>query len=204
MPVVLTVDQRGSRRTGDAVPEVLALLDDVRMLRRFQRTVGDEVQGVADDPAGVVEVVARLLRDGGWHIGIGVGEVERPLPRDSRAGRGPAYLRARDAVTRAKSAAHRVAVVGGDRYRAEQVETVLWLWAALLERRTDRGWEVADVLDEGVSHADAGTRLGITQSAVTQRARAAGVADDRRARRLAAQLLAALEGAPTTDEEEER
>ncbi len=83
-------------------------------------------------------------------------------------------------------------MVGADEYRAEQLETALWLWAGLLERRTDRGWEVHDVLEEGLSHAEAGRRLGITQSAVTQRTRSAALGDERRARRLATQLLSAM------------
>jgi predicted transcriptional regulator len=49
-----------------------------------------------------------------------------------------------------------------------------------------------DALDEGLSHAQAGKRLGISQSAVTQRSQAAGLSDERRARRLAKQLLEAM------------
>ena len=197
MPVVLTVDQRASRSSDDEVPGLLELLRGtpaVRALRPFQRTVGDEVQGVIDEAEDVVEVLGTILRAGGWSVGVGIGPVEEPLPPDARAGRGPAYLHARDAVGRAKSAPHRVAVVGEDRYGAEQLETVLWLWAGLLERRTPRGWEVVDALGEGLSHAEAGRRLGISQSAVTQRAQAAGLVNERRARRLAAELLSGMIG----------
>jgi predicted transcriptional regulator len=49
-----------------------------------------------------------------------------------------------------------------------------------------------DALDEGLSHAQAGQRLGISQSAVTQRTQAAALSDERRARRLATQLLEAM------------
>ena len=195
MPAVLTVDQQDSRTNLDAVPALLDLLADepiLRMLRPFQRTVGDEVQAVLDDADDVVATIARILRTGGWSVGLGLGAVDEPLPPDSRAGRGEAYLLARDAVTRAKTAPHRICVVGADRYRAEQLETVLWLWAGLLERRTDRGWEVHDALEEGLSHAEAGRRLGITQSAVTQRTQSAGLVDERRARRLAGQLLSEM------------
>jgi hypothetical protein len=192
MPVVLTVDQRASRAAADAVPDLLARLAPVPALRSFQRTAGDEVQGVLDDAEAVVSAVAVVLRDGGWHLGIGVGPVEQPLPAEARAGRGAAYVHAREAVTRAKSAPHRLGVVGDDAYAAEQLETVLGLWAGVLERRTDRGWEVADALDEGLSHVEAGRRLGISQSAVTQRTQAAGLVDERRARRLATQLLSAM------------
>jgi hypothetical protein len=192
MPVVLTVDQRDSRRRPDAVPGLLARFtgpDAPVLLRPFQRTAGDEVQAVADDPDAVVATLATILRDRGWSIGLGIGPVDEPLPADARAGHGAAFVLAREAVTRAKTVPHRLGVVGADRYRAEQLETVLWLWAGILERRTPRGWEVHDALTDGSSHADAGRRLGISQSAVSQRAAAAGLADERRARRLAIDLL---------------
>jgi hypothetical protein len=209
MPVVLTVDQQGSSAGHDRVPDLLELLAAAPrppVLRGFQRTAGDEVQGVLTDPGATVETIGRLLRSGGWHVGVGVGPVDDPLPRDARAGRGPAYLHAREAVARAKSGPHRVAVVGEDAERAEQLETVLWLWAGLLERRTDRGWQVHDALAEGLSHAEAGRRLGVTQSAVTQRARSAGLVDERRARRLATHLLATMVSDPsgTLDQQDDR
>ncbi|QWZ09138.1 transposase [Nocardioides panacis] len=212
MVVVLTVDQRDSRSHADEVPDLLARLAGAPgLLRPFQRTVGDEVQAVLADADAAVGTIGLLLRAGGWSVGVGVGPVEEPLPADTRAGRGAAYLHARDAVTRAKSVPHRIAV-GGEDYRAEQLETVLWLWAGILERRTDRGWEVVDALDEGLSHVEAGRRLGISQSAVSQRAQAAGLVDERRARRLAGDLLADLlagpagstPNAPRTEKEDRR
>lgn len=188
--VVLTVDQRDSRTGPDLVPATLEALADSGALRPFERTAGDEIQGVVDDPQVVIAVLGLLLRSGDWNIGVGIGNVETPLPDQGRAGRGEAYLHAREAVTRAKQVPAHVSVVGGDHYRAEQLETVLWLWADLLRRRSERGWEVADLIAEGLSHADTGARLGVTQSAVSQRARAASVVEASRAARLAAQLLA--------------
>ena len=196
MVVVLTVDQRDSRLHADEVPELLDRLADAPgLVRPFQRTVGDEVQAVLADAEATLSALGTLLRAGGWSVGVGVGPVEEPLPPDTRAGRGAAYLHARDAVTRAKSVPHRIAV-GGEDYRAEQLETVLWLWAGILERRTDRGWEVVDALDEGLSHVEAGRRLGISQSAVSQRVQAAGLVDERRARRLAGDLLSEMLAGP--------
>jgi hypothetical protein len=140
-------------------------------------------------------VVARVLRAGSWNVGIGVGEIEEPLPEGTRAGRGPAYIRAREAVTRAKSAPHRLTVVGapGDP-DVVALETVLGLWSGLVERRTDRGWEVHDLLATGMSHSEAGRRLGITQSAVSQRAQSAGLVDEVRARALAERIWDGLLG----------
>ncbi len=187
---VLTLDQRRSQTADDAVPALLEDLADLEgdLLRPFQRTAGDEVQAVLDDPEPAVEVVARLLRSGLWYIGIGVGTVRTPLPAETRAGTGEAFVAARDAVTRAKTEVHRLAVVSRpDRPEAEALETVLGLWAGVLERRTPGGWEVHDLLAEGLSYAEAGARLGISQSAVSQRARAAGIVDERRARSLASE-----------------
>ncbi|MGZ4472267.1 MAG: transposase [Nocardioidaceae bacterium] len=196
--IVLTIDQRGSRTAADAIPALLTRLAALvpHPVLGFERTAGDEAQGVLDDPVAVIDVTATLLAEERWNIGIGVGPVQAPLPDSTRAGRGQAFVSAREAVTRAKSGAHHLSVVGDDRYRTQQVETVLWLISGILRRRTDRGREVQQVLAEGLSHADAGRRLGISQSAVSQRAQAAGLVDEERGRTLAAQLLAeALTGA---------
>jgi hypothetical protein len=188
--VVLTVDQDGSRDDTDRVPTALEALESLATRLAFERTVGDEFQGVLDDPAALAAALERLLRAGGWNIGIGIGEVETPLPDQARAGRGPAYLAAREAVTAAKASPWHVRAVPagssesehGDQVRA--LESAVWLWAALLGRRTTRGWEVADLVDQGLTYDEAASRLGITQSAVSQRAAAAGIAEGRRAREL--------------------
>ncbi len=192
--VVLTVDQHGSQTQPDQVPAALEVLDAVPARLAFQRTAGDEFQGVLDEPAALPAALEPLLRADAWNIGIGVGEVETPLPDQARAGRGTAYVAAREAVTAAKSSPWRVRASGPtDAVRA--LESAVWLWAALLARRTDRGWEVADLVDRGLTYDQAASRLGISQSAVSQRAAAAGIAEGRRARELVEFLTrTALEG----------
>ena len=190
---VLTVDQRGSRSSEDRVPQALEAVGAVPVLREFERTAGDEFQGVLDDPDSLAPVLEALLREDAWNVGIGVGEVDGPLPDHARAGRGPAYLRAREAVTAAKNSPWHLRVVG-EGPDARALETTLWLWAAVLSRRTARGWEVADLVDQGLSYEDAGRRLGISQSAVSQRAQAAGIVESRRARELVTHLAAGLLG----------
>ncbi len=192
--VVLTVDQHGSQTQPDQVPAALEVLGAVPARLGFQRTAGDEFQGVLDEPAALPAALEPLLRADAWNIGIGVGEVETPLPDQARAGRGTAYVAAREAVTAAKSSPWRVRASGPtDAVRA--LESAVWLWAALLARRTDRGWEVADLVDQGLTYDQAASRLGISQSAVSQRAAAAGIAEGRRARELVEFLTrTALEG----------
>lgn len=196
--VVLTVDQRDSRSGPDLVPEVLTALAGLPTRLGFDRTVGDEVQGVLDDPAALPRAVEVLLRTGAWNIGVGVGEVEEPVPATARAGRGEAYLRAREAVSGAKSAPWRLRVVAPDDPAGRALETTMWLWAAVLGRRTPRGWEVADLVDAGLSYDETATRLAITPSAVSQRAQSAGIVEGRRARELATHLTATLLGKDLT------
>lgn len=195
---VLTVDQRSSRHTPDRLPETIDDLKSVPTLLGFERTVGDEFQGVLVDPAAVGAAVERLLRDGGWSVGLGVGAIELPLPERARAGRGPAYVLAREAVTAAKTSPWHLRVAAADRQGARLLESVVWLWAALLSRRTPRGWEVADLVDRGVTHQEAADLLGVSQSAVTQRATAARVIEGQRGRDAVADLVAQLLGAGGT------
>ncbi|MCR6031849.1 transposase [Nocardioides sp. zg-579] len=190
---VLTVDQVRSRSGTDLVPELLDELDDHPLLRPFERTAGDELQGVVDRPETLAAVAGALLRSPGWYVGIGIGPVEQPLPASTRAGRGSAYLCARDAVTAAKTSPWHLRVVG-EHPDARSLETTLWLWAAVLARRTARGWEVADLVAEGLTYEQVGRRLGISQSAVSQRAQAAGIVEARRAQELATALAARVLG----------
>lgn len=193
MVFVLTVDQRDSRTGVDLVPSLLNSLNRrprrTGLLRKFERTAGDEVQGVLSDANTTIDVIIELIRADQWNIGLGIGEVNEPLPRSTRAGSGPVFLQARDAVNRSKSSPHHVNVMGDDPHAAEQVEIVLWLIASVLRRRSERGWEVADLLAEGLTRREIGVKLGISQSAVTQRTQAAGFVEEKRGRALAVELL---------------
>lgn len=190
--LVLTVDQRGSRRGADRVADLLARTSTLPCRLPFERTAGDEAQALVTSAADVPALLEQLLRSGGWRIGLGLGEVEQPLPADVREARGPAFVHARAAVEAARHAPAglRVEAEGPLAPAARALEGALWLWAALLERRTSRGWEVVDLVDRGATYDDAARELGITQSAVSQRARAAGLAEGRRARELVTHLAA--------------
>jgi len=189
---VVTADQRHSRRTGDLVPAALAALNTrprVPGLRRaFERTAGDEIQGVCDDAAAVTELVLRLVRLGTWRVGIGVGAIDLPLPRSTRAGSGPAFVSARAAVDAARRSPQQLAVVGDRDYgQADPVrdaESALWLTSSVLRRRTTEGWEVVDLIAAGRSQVQAARTLGVSESAVSQRVARAGLAEERRGREL--------------------
>jgi hypothetical protein len=195
VPYVLTVDQRASRRNADRVPEALALLSGtVSPMRSFERTAGDEFQGVLAEADDVVGVVLRLVRHGGWSIGIGAGTVQAPLPPSTRAGTGQAFLSARRAVEAAKQRSTRLAVRGAVPAEASDAQSVLSALAVVVERRSEQAWEAIALVDAGRTQADAAGELGISRQAVGQRL-AAGLWDlERDLRPTAARLLARAAG----------
>ena len=193
MAYVVTADQIGSRRSRDAVPEALGLLSAVPALRPYERTAGDEVQGVLGSADDVVTSALALARDGRWSIGIGLGPVEEPLPDMTRAGRGAAFSHARDAVEAAKRRPQRVAVRGPDEKAAADAQAVLTLLVAVVQRRSDAAWHAADLVRAGMSMSDAATKLGVTRQAIGQRLAAGLWQQEQDARPAVARSLARAE-----------
>ncbi|MCU1431578.1 MAG: hypothetical protein JWP95_683 [Actinotalea sp.] len=204
---VLTIDQQGSRRRGDQVEELLPYLSDALgdgpgVVRRFERTVGDEVQAVLDDAGLAVSVALAVLRLGGWSVGVGAGPVDEPLPPAARAGSGPAFVLARAAVERAKSRLRPVpvAVEAVEADRGRDCEAVLTVVGAIMARRTAAGWAVIDALaalsrtEAEATQDEVAAHLGVTQQAVSQRLRAAMWQEEQAVRPVAARLLAEGDG----------
>lgn len=187
---VVTVDQRGSRADIDRIDDLIGRLPTtVRPVRRFERTAGDEIQGLLAEPDDVVRLTLDLVREGHWNIGVGVGAVNQPLPASVRAASGPAFVSAREAVGRAKSSPRRLAVSGPDEVAAGDAEALLALLAAIVQRRSAHGWEVVDLMTGGMTQQDAAERLGVTAQAVSQRLQSALWREEERARPVAGRLL---------------
>lgn len=108
--IVLIADQVGSRRAPDAVPAALELLAGVDTVLPFERTAGDEIQGLLPDGDAAVRALTLLWRVGAWSIGVGIGAVEEPLPESTREARGGAYLAARRAIEASGAVAARIKV----------------------------------------------------------------------------------------------
>ena len=192
---MLTVDQRASRRGPDRVADALRLLEGaVPMLLGFERTAGDEFQGVLGDPAHVVDVALRLVRMGGWSIGVGAGPVQTPLPESTRAGAGPAFLAARRAVDAAKQRPFRLAVRGAVPPEAADAQAVLSALAGLVDRRSEQAWAAIELVEQGRTQSDAATELGISRQAVGQRLAAGMWELEKELRPTAARLLARAAG----------
>lgn len=197
--LVLTLDQRASRHQEDKIDGLLRKLHDspwaARFVRRFERTAGDEVQGLLDEPDDAVDVVLDLVRTGDWYAGVGVGPVREPIPASVRAAAGPAFVNARKAVERAKGSAARLAVVGPDLVTAGDAEALLALLSAVVQRRRAQGWEVIDLIRQGLAQKDVAADLKISPQAVSQRLRSTLWQEERRARPVAGRLLGAADRA---------
>ena len=204
---VLTIDQQDSRSSDDAVPRILDVLSPIDTVVPFARTIGDEVQGVLDDPDAVAEAVRRIGIDSGWHIGIGIGEVERPLPETTIEGRGAAFYAARQAVEAAKSAPANLVVSAdpdGD-HRGLAEAALRLLISTLAELRSHARGYVGFRLDHpDATQAEIAAEFDVSQQAVS-RVLSAGPADivagaERLARHhLAQHHLAQSEGAAHVD-----
>jgi hypothetical protein len=195
---VLTADQRDSRSHPDLVEKALR---DIRRLAPKdevfgpERTVGDELQLATTDAATALTVALHLTRSQpatSWSVGIGIGPVEPVAAgRSIREARGAAFIHARAAVERAKRTTHSFAVEGGP--RAHAAEALIGLLLEVRSKRTDKGWEVYDLLSEGLAQQQIAARLGITSSAVSLRAKAAGLAAEREAVPILVQVLRAAD-----------
>lgn len=193
----MTVDQRGSQRGQDLIEDMLGRLADAlpaaAIVRPFERTAGDELQGLLAGADHAVRTALTLVRDGSWSVGLGLGPVREPIPASVRATTGPAFVHAREAVLRAKSSPRHVAVCGPDSQAAGDAEALLALLAAIVQRRSRLGWEVADLVATGITQQEAAARLGVSPQAVSQRLHAGLWQEQRRAEPVAARLLEAAD-----------
>ncbi|WP_041684334.1 hypothetical protein [Renibacterium salmoninarum] len=154
---VVTIDQQHSRRSPDRVPELLHMLQVVPTTLSFERTVGDEVQGLIGSADAVAEAVLIAVRATEWSIGIGLGAVDKPLPESSRAAVGSAFIAAREAVESAKrrgsrlplalvSSTSKLSPVASNKAvaAAAEAEAVLVLLGQLIAARSATQWRVLD------------------------------------------------------------
>ncbi|GIT81137.1 hypothetical protein LLS1_28060 [Leifsonia sp. LS1] len=176
---VITADQVGSRTGPDLAAETMTVVQErhgERLALPVDRNAGDELQALTADPATALALVLELTRDGLWSVGVGIGAVRSPLPAQTRAASGDAFVAARTAVGRAKRSPTRLAV---DSLTAPEaaadVEALTDLLLTLRDGRSAAGWELYDLVTAGLTQAQAGARLGITPQSVSDRARAAGL-----------------------------
>lgn len=174
MYFVLTINQRDSREAGDLVGDLLKSLRFLPTAVPFQRSVGDEVQGVVDSAPTAVDAALRALRYRRWHVGIGVGGLTPPVPQRLVDAEGYGLVYARRAVDRARRTGERIplAVEGPDGEVAAEAEAVLRLLGQIVSTRTDAEWTVLDLMTPGARGQQKyiAQELGITTQAVSRAA----------------------------------
>lgn len=180
---VITADQIDSRNDRDRASELIAELTahfPDRFVLPPDQTSGDEIQVLLTDATAAVDVVLAIHRTGHWTIGLGVGDVRRPLAASTRQSAGDAFVSARDAVTRAKKADARFALTSPASpphavgiLPDSEVEAIFAMLLLVRQRRSKEGWEAVDLLGEGRSQAEVAAELNVTTAAISQRLKAA-------------------------------
>jgi hypothetical protein len=197
MGIVLILDQRASRATGDRVADAAEQLNAELaedLLLPFVRTVGDEMQAIAAKPAAVGRTFRFAREDHGWWLGIGIGAVESPLGATARDSRGPAFWAARTAIDDAKNGrkSPRGLAVAGEEGRfariAQDLDAVLNALAFILDSRTKRQELVVERARRRLTGAAIAAELGVSPQGVSQLLRAAGLEEERRMDALAERL----------------
>lgn len=200
---VISADQKSSRTTRDLVGQWRETLNTdyaEKLTLPADRNAGDEIQVLTSEASTVLEIALRLARSENWSVGIGVGDVRRPLPAETREASGPAFNAARDAVTDAKKRPTRFAVRAAtpgehtDTWpNASDVQSVIDLLLEVRRRRSQQGWELHDTLEQTSTQADAARILGITPAAASDRASAAALKIERQALPTVVRLLENLD-----------
>lgn len=193
---VITADQVDSRHQADAVDEMLEHIDaryGAVIALPAERTAGDEIQLITNSARAMLEIVKDLARTRQWSIGVGMGSVRHPLAATTRASTGDAFYAARDAVERAKRAPSRFALESATTddagLSAGDADALITLLLLHIDRRTDGGWEIYDLLATGITQAEAADKLGITAGAASLRVRAAGIRAEEAASEALVRLL---------------
>lgn len=178
---VITADQIASRTRSDITSSTIERLQrehGAQLLLPPDRNAGDEIQMLSSDAETVLTIVLELTRTPEWSVGLGCGAVSEPLPKATREASGTAFYAARDAVTRAKKrntrfALHRQADSDESSTIASPEESLIDLLLALRQRRTAPGWELYDLVAQGLNYKEAAAKLGISAPAASSRAKAA-------------------------------
>jgi hypothetical protein len=198
---VVTADQINSRsdqdRAGDLIRALSAEFQSAFVLPPDQ-TAGDEIQFMIQDAGAAFDAILLAQRSGHWSIGLGIGTVRTPLAASTRQAVGGAFIAARDAVTRAKRTETRFALATVNTeteaagLAADELEALIGMLLLLRQRRSVEGWQAIDLVQSGLSQAEAALHLGISTAAISQRLKTAAWRAERAARPALVKLLTDL------------
>jgi hypothetical protein len=190
---LVTLRQRDRRSDGDLTDEMLRTLAGIATLAPFQRSGPSLLVGVPERAEDAVEATLRALRSNQWLVGLGVGSLYEPVPREAQYLQGTALGYAHTAVERSGHTGERVplSVIGPEASVAAEAEAVLRLLGQIVSTRSSAEWAVLDLLTPGArgQQKHVATELGITAQAVSKAVVRSAWVEEWAARPAAARLL---------------
>lgn len=190
---LVTLKQRDRRGDGDLADEMLRTLSGIATLAPFQRSGPSLLVGVPERAEDAVDATLRALRSIQWLVGVGVGSLYEPVPREAKYLQGTALGYAHTAVERSEHTGERIplSVIGPDSSLAAEAEAVLRLLGQIVSTRSNAEWAVLDLLTPGVrgQQKHVAAELGISAQAVSKAVVRSAWVEEWAARPAAARLL---------------
>lgn len=172
---------------------MLLTLSGIATFAPFQRSGPSLLVGVPERAEDAVDAMLSALRSNQWLVGVGVGSLYEPVPREAKYLQGTALGYAHTAVERAGHTGERIplSVVGPDPSLAAEAEAVLRLLGQIVSTRSIAEWAVLDLLTPGARGQQkyVAAELGITAQAVSKAVVRSAWAEEWAARPAAATLL---------------
>ena len=145
---------------------------------RLRLSRGDEIQGIVTDITQFAMVLRRLryfIRPLQIRVGFGVGEIITPVDTDDPWQMdGPAFHRARQSLTEAKSLKWTSTYfLSGDNLFDRRINLVLMMIDTIQERWTEAQWEAVYTYEQLKTLKSAGEQLKISYQNVNKRCMAA-------------------------------
>lgn len=144
----------------------------------FTVTLGDEFQGLFNDPSVIPDLIWDIRRGDDlpeFRLGIGLGRIDTNIPSKAINLDGPAFHRARAAIQEAKADGIAGAVFLGF---GEQVDIIANGIARLLDfhvaSRSEKQLEVGEHLRHSTSQVEVASKMGLTPQAVNNHKKALG------------------------------
>ncbi|WP_411734525.1 hypothetical protein [Paeniglutamicibacter sp.] len=199
---LVTLKQRDRRADGDLGDEMLRSLSGIATLTPFQRSGSSLLIGVPERAEDAVDATLRALRSHHWMVGLGVGSLYEPVPREAQYLQGTALGYAHTAVERSEHTGERIplSVIGPDAAVAAEAEAVLRLLGQIVSTRSIAEWAVLDLLTPGVrgQQKHVAAELGISAQAVSKAVVRSAWVEEWAARPAAARLLRWIESPDAT------
>ncbi len=145
-------------------------------------TIGDEFQGLLRTSEDLDRILASLrvaVHPVDLRFGIGVGGLVTPLREQAIGMDGPCFQRARAAIERAKERSTQIEVECGETHPGFEIYSLLY--SGMRRSWTERQRQIVDLSMSGMEGVEIARLLEISQPAVSQHLRAAGVAYVRKA-----------------------